>query len=102
MEDRISRRAALKVLAASAVLGCSAEGDGDTGPLAPIVESGEDTDTDGPSEGSTSYLATEQLQDIHGAPAAGNTPHGFRPCESISKPTLLFVQLPLTGNTTGQ
>jgi len=68
MEDRISRRAALKVLAASAVFGCAPK-DGDSGPLEPIVDGGTAGDYSG--ENPVSYVATEQLQDIHGDPAPG-------------------------------
>ena len=71
MDDRISRRAALKVLAAGAVLGCSPERDGDAGPFAP-TEGGTDTATDPSEQEPVSYLATEQLQDIHGDPAQGS------------------------------
>ena len=71
MEDRISRRAALKVLAASAVFGCSPEGDGDAGPFAPM-EGGGNAATDPSDQEPVSYLATEQLQDIHGNPAQGS------------------------------
>ena len=71
MADRISRRAALKVLAAGAVFGCSPERDGDTGPFAP-TEGGTDTATDPSEQEPVSYLATEQLQDIHGDPAQGS------------------------------
>lgn len=72
MEDRVSRRAALKVLAAGAVFGCSPEGDGDPGPLAPIVEEGAEPADASDYQGAVSYLATEQLQDIHGDPAPGS------------------------------
>ena len=71
MEDRMSRRAALKVLAAGAVFGCSPEGDGNPGPLAPIEEEGAGT-ADPSAQGPVSYLATQQLQDIHGKPAQGS------------------------------
>ena len=72
MEDRMSRRAALKVLAAGAVFGCSPEEDGDSGPLAPIVEGGAEPADASDYQGAVSYLATEQLQDIHGDPAPGS------------------------------
>ena len=69
MEDRISRRAALKVLAASAAFGCSPR-DGGSGPLQPIVDGGT-AGKDYSGENPVSYVATEQLQDIHGNPAPG-------------------------------
>jgi len=69
MEDRISRRAALKVLAASAVFGCS-PGKGDSSPLEPILD-GRAAGPDYTGDNPVSYLATEQLQDIHGNPAPG-------------------------------
>ena len=69
MEDRISRRAALKVLAASAVFGCS-PGRGDSSPLEPLVD-GRAAGPDYTGDNPVSYLATEQLQDIHGNPAPG-------------------------------
>ena len=71
MEYRMSRRAALKVLAASAVLGCSPDGDGPPNPVGPIVDddNASDDGTTGPDP--VSHVVTEQLQDINGDPASG-------------------------------
>jgi len=68
MENPMSRRAALKVLAASAVLGCSPDGDG---PLDPIVDDINEPDDSPAGPDPVSYVVTEQLQDINGDPAAG-------------------------------
>ncbi len=68
LENLMSRRAALKVLAAGAVLGCSPDEDG---PLQPIVGGPDASDDSTTAPDPVSYVVTEQLQDINGDPAPG-------------------------------
>jgi hypothetical protein len=70
MEHRMSRRAAIKVLAAGAILGCSSDEEAAT-LLAPIDQLRDEPDKEVTEHLPVSYVSTEQLQDIHGDPSPG-------------------------------